>query len=507
MKVIRHALAALLPCLLLALSAPAADTTKPKTDPKASDPKAMLEDTATRQAQLKRAFETFRTRLSLYANRLENGSAEDKQKAQSLKKAIKLIGELGTAGRFDNVIGGLTRTNADQNLDVLGRVVKDNKELRQDLQKILALLLEGDALKKLAERKARAKELLEKLKEVRDKQARLQTQTEMGKQEEKTLAKAQDKVTEQTKETLDPPENADEQDAKELEAVKKPVEDAIKQQDAASKQLKSGKPGSKGMAGQSQGNAVSKLDEAIKKLEELIRQLREEERQQKLADLLGRCKKMLAMQTEVRDGTGKLDADITKTKDGKPTLLQAARATKLADQELAIVREASAALKLVKAEDTAVVFAEVFEQVHKDMDTIHTRLEQTDVGKVTQQIEDDVIATLQDIIKALERAMQEPQDPEDAPRQRGQKGDRKLVNFLQQLKMILAMQRRINQRTTLYGKTYTGEQAPLPEAAKDDKEKQHLVRIYKELQDLASRQDRLSKVTREVSKQPEARQQ
>lgn len=506
MKAIRHALAALLPSLLLAVAAPAADTA-PKADTKAPDPKAMLEDTATRQAQLKRAFESFRTRLSLYANRLENGSPEDKQKAQSLKKAIKLIGELGTAGRFDSVIGGLNRKNADQNLDVLGRVVKDNKELRQDLQKILALLLEGDALKKLAERKARAKELLEKLKEVRDKQARLQTQTEMGKQEEKTLAKAQDKVTDQTKETLDPPENADEQDAKELDAVKKPVEDAIKQQESASKQLKSGKPGSKGMAGQSQGNAVSKLDEAIKKLEELIRQLREEERQQKLANLLARCKKMLALQTEVRDGTGKLDADVTKnSKDGKPTLLQAARATKLADQELAIVREAVEALKLVKAEETAVVFAEVFEQVHKDMDTIHSRLERTDVGKVTQQIEDDVIATLQDIIKALERAMQEPQEPGEGGRQRGQQKE-KLVNFLQQLKMILAMQRRINQRTTLYGRTYTGEQAPVPEAAKDDKEKQQLVLVYKELQDLAARQERLAKVTREVSKQPEARQQ
>ncbi len=506
MKPIRLALAGLLPCLMLALSAPAADPPKPKSNPKETDPKAVLGDTATRQAQLKRAFETFRTRLTVYANRLENGSAEDKQKAQTLRKAIKLIGEQGTTGRFDSLIGGLTRKNADENLDVLGRIVKDNKELRQDLQKILALLLEGDGLKKLAERKARAKELLEKLKEARDQQVRVQAQTEVGKQDNKTLAKAQDKVTEKTKQTLEPPENADEQDAKELETVQKPVEEAIKNQKEASKQLKGGASGSKGMAGESQGKAVAKLDEAIKKLEELIRQLREEERQQKLADLLGRCKKMLAMQLEVREGTGKVDEDITKnTKDGKPTLLQAARATRLADQELAIVREALAALKLVKSEDTAVAFAEVFEQVHKDMDTVHSRLERTDVGKMTQQIEDDIIATLQDIIKALERELKDP-EPSDPARQRGKQGDRKLVNFLQQLKMIFAMQRRINQRTELYGKTYTGEQAPMPETAADDKQKEHLTRIAKELKDLAGRQDRLSKVTREISKQPEARQ-
>jgi hypothetical protein len=98
------------------------------------------------------------------------------------------------------------------------------------------------------------------------------------------------------------------------------------------------------------------------------------------------------------------------------------------------------------------------------------------------------------------------QEPSEARQRNGKQGDRKLVNFLQQLKMIFAMQRRINQRTELYGKTYTGEQAPMPETARDDKQKQHLVMIFQELKDLASRQDRLSKVTREISKQPEARQ-
>src|SRR5262245_15298279 len=57
MKPIRLALAALLPCLMIAVSAPAADPPKPKSNPKVTDPKAVLDDSATRQAQLKRAFE------------------------------------------------------------------------------------------------------------------------------------------------------------------------------------------------------------------------------------------------------------------------------------------------------------------------------------------------------------------------------------------------------------------------------------------------------------------
>src|SRR5262249_42199293 len=125
------------------------------------------------------------------------------------------------------------------------------------------------------------------------------------------------------------PENADEQAIEEINTIRKPVEEAVKQQGMASKQLQGGQGSA---AGQSQGKAVSKLDEAIKKLEELLRQTRQEERQQKLADLLARCKRMLAAQTEVRDQTVKLDKEVQKTADGKPTLLHAARGTRLADQ-------------------------------------------------------------------------------------------------------------------------------------------------------------------------------
>src|SRR5262249_12569247 len=78
-------------------------------------------------------------------------------------------------------------------------------------------------------------------------------------------------------------------------------------------------------------------------------------------------------------------------------------------------------------------------------------------------------------------------------------GKPKLVSALQQLKMILAMQRRVHNRTELYGKRYKGEQAPSPAAASNDKERQKLERIDKDLRDLAGRQGRLGKITREVS--------
>lgn len=497
MKPVRHAVALLFAAFLLA------GQFAPAQQPGKANSKEMIEDTATRQAQLKRAFEQFRTKLAVLAGRLDNGTPAEKKKAESLKKALKAISDMGTTGRFDNVITSLTKKNSDVDIDILGQAVKDNKELRTDLQKIISLLMDGDNAKKMAERKERLKALLERLKEAKNSQERLQARTEMGKQDPKELVKPQDKLADQTKETLTPKEDADEQAIQEIEAIKKPVEEAVKEQKESSKSLSKGDGKS---SGSSQGKAISKLDEAIKKLEELLKQQRQEERQQKLADLLARCRRMLGMQIEVRDGTVKLDKDIQKTTDKKPTLIHAGRGTKLADQELTIVREAEAAIKLVKSEETAVVFAEVFEQVHKDMDIVHSRLERTDVGAITQATEDDIIATLQDIIKALERAMQEPDD--SPPQQgQGQPRDQKLVNFLQQLKMIMAMQRRINERTTLYGKTYTGEQAPTVASGKDEKERKHIESVRKELKDLSDRQERLGKVTREVSKQPEAQQQ
>ena len=45
------------------------------------DPRVVIEDSATRQAALKRAFESFRQRLTIMAGRLENGT--DKDKARS----------------------------------------------------------------------------------------------------------------------------------------------------------------------------------------------------------------------------------------------------------------------------------------------------------------------------------------------------------------------------------------------------------------------------------------
>ena len=60
------------------------------------------------------------------------------------------------------------------------------------------------------------------------------------------------------------------------------------------------------------------------------------------------------------------------------------------------------------------------------------------------------------------------------------------ISLLAELKMIRSLQIRVNTRTTSYGKQYPGEQA-------DDTE------IQKELRNLAQRQDKIQKATKDIA--------
>jgi hypothetical protein len=70
---------------------------------------------------------------------------------------------------------------------------------------------------------------------------------------------------------------------------------------------------------------------------------------------------------------------------------------------------------------------------------------------------------------------------------------------LAELKMIYAMQRRVNARTELYGKQYKGEQAPPPSKTLPEKERKHLEMIQGELKDLSNRQEKIGKVTKDIA--------
>ncbi len=222
-----------------------------------------------------------------------------------------------------------------------------------------------------------------------------------------------------------------------------------------------------------------------------------------LAQLEGRCRHMLALQIAVRDNTVSIN---DKIKDRKLTEEEKRAAEQdsnvQAEKEDEIVKEANLAIRLIEAEGSAIAFAEVFKQVRTDMITVTNRLRKTDVGTVTITIENDIIATLEDMIAALKKAQQDNKNkkpsPPKPPGQQGPPPDQPLINLIQELKMIRSMQERVNKRTKVYGDEYPGEQ--LPATAKDQKEREKLEMIQKELKDLGQRQDKISKVTGDIAK-------
>jgi hypothetical protein len=262
---------------------------------------------------------------------------------------------------------------------------------------------------------------------------------------------------------------------------RKQVMDAIQNQIEALKKLEKQL---KDEGSEEQSKAIKNLEEARKRLEERLRQLREEELERLLANLENRCLKMLAMQIAVYEGTKNVEKAILQNADRKPTRAEDQRALQLSDKEFDIVREANAAIKLLEDEGSAVAFPEVFHQVRDDMQTVQRRLGKVDVGNVTQTIEQDIIATLKEMIEALKKAQQAGKGGGQGG---GKPGNKAFLDLLAELKMIRSLQVRVNARTLTYAKQYTGEQANDPD-------------IQKELLNLAQHQEKIFRITNDLAR-------
>jgi len=197
---------------------------------------------------------------------------------------------------------------------------------------------------------------------------------------------------------------------------------------------------------------------------------------------------MLQLQTEVYDGTKRVFATIEQQPDKQPTRPEHLKSGELSAKEGTIVVEANKAIQLLQEEGSAVAFPLVLEDLRDQMKVVQTRLFKTDVGSFTQSIEEDIIASLKEMIAALKKAQKDLKDRKDQPPPPpgGQQPPAKLIDMLAELKMIRSLQVQINNRTKAYATQYPGEQA-------DD------AGIRSELQGLAGRQDKVHKVTKDIA--------
>jgi len=208
------------------------------------------------------------------------------------------------------------------------------------------------------------------------------------------------------------------------------------------------------------------------------------------------------MQIEVRDGTGKVYKDVEEHEGKKPDRADQQASNRWSDKEEEIIREANSAIQILSAEGSSVAFPEVFADLRDEMVKVSRRLRTTDVSLFTQRIENDIIAGLKEMIEALKKARQDNQNQK--PPQPGQSGggqqNQKLIELLQELKMIRSLQIRVNKRTEDYAREYQGEQAPSSATARSPEEREKADNVNKEMKGLGERQKKIGDITDNLRK-------
>jgi hypothetical protein len=559
----------------------------------------------------------------LLEQRLEkSGKPEDKLRAASITSALKMIEEKSTDAKFENILQDLRKQELFKSTDKLQGLVDRNKDLAEDLARLIEAL-NRDPEAELRRQREEAKKILERIKDVIGKQERVRGSTEQGRMGKEELEKAQARVTKETKDLKnliegkdgkgkdgDPkdgkgkdgkgkdgdskdgkdkdgkgkdgdPKDGKDKDGKgkdgdskdgkgkdgdpkdgkgkdgdpkdgkgkdgkgkdgdpkdgkgkdgkgkdgdpmdgmgkdgkggdesadagkqplppEKDNARKRIQEGIELQEESEKKI--AKEDRKA-ASNKQGDAIDKLKEAQKKLEDLLRQLREEEIDRVLVQLQARCIEILRLQTEVRGGTVEVQTSVNARPDRRADRADEQRALELHDREDQIVRKAGDALKLIEAEGSAVAFAEIFRQVRDDMTNVRDRLKLADVGEETVKIEEDIIATLKEMIESLKKAQQDnknrkPPEPGQPGQQSPAQQDQRLIDQISELKTIRSMQIQINKRTESHGKKFDGEQAPDISQLKDPRAKAQAEQVLKEIRELSKRQDKIGKVTRDIS--------
>lgn len=237
---------------------------------------------------------------------------------------------------------------------------------------------------------------------------------------------------------------------------------------------------------ESQREALKQLEQAKAELERVLRQLREEEMERTLTMLAARFRKMLDAQMKIYDGTVRLDKVAEADRDHDDEI----EAARLSREESILVREADRALVLLKEEGSSMAFPETVSLMRDDMQQVATRLSEIKVGALTQQLEKDIIEALEETIAALDKAIKDLEKKKTPPGQSpppGQPSDPPLVDKLAELKMIRALQMRINRRTLRYDEIIEGDQAETPE-------------LLEALQKLSERQQRVYQATSDLSR-------
>jgi len=509
-----------------------AESADPSTDAKLSDSQQRLADNY--------------DRLELLAGRLaELSRATQPRRAKLLRELVTKSREQDVSGQFEKIVAALQS-------DRLAMAVEGQGELQTDLQQLLDLLLQEDRDQQIeAERKRIAKYLADVKRLIRL-QRGIKARTEGGDEQDQLTedqqrtAQATGELSKQIKETEGSRKPSGSQDGKDPKDSKssqgessdgkpgegkqsdgeqsegrpgessqgdpssgqssdsssgesssgeksdgsqsqKPADQATKRLQQAQKKMQQAieqlEKAKRKSATDEQEKALRELERAKAELERILRQLREEELERMLVLLEARFRKMLAAQIAVYEQTRSLDETRSNAKEHELEIASG----RLSRKQQLIVHDADRALILLREDGTSVAFPEAVEQAREDMQAVANRLVEVKTSEITQALEEDIIAALEETLAAMQQAIKDLRKQKASQQSGGgEPGEQPLVDQLAELRMIRALQMRINRRTERYGNMIEGQQALEAE-------------LLEALDHLAEREERVYRATRDLN--------
>ena len=473
--------------------------------------------------------------------------AEDPHRAALLRKAFQQSSENSTRQRLEELV---TLLDKDGRASTLRTVAKSQQQVLTDFEALLKLLMSENRAKRNQDEQRRIRKYLERVNKAIRKQRAITDQTQRGDEPKKQASKQGDLADETSKlggelaedpATTKPidsdshrdspatpakppqdgkpnpdkpidgkpqdgkPNDGKPQDAPMGDGTDNPMPgvqgkssdaSAPPQQSPAAERLRAAEKkmreaqqdleqAKREGAIQKQQEALRKLEQAKAELERILRQLRLEEDEQQLELLEARFKAILKLQRKVHESTQRLDGVPADDRDADDEI----EASRLARSQNEIISDVDKALLLLHEEGSAVAMTEVVTQMRDDMRQIAQRLSKQQTGELTQAIQQDVLAALEEILAALDKAIKDSEERKQSGQtQPGMPQDPPLVDTIAELKMLKSMQFRVRRRTAQYNKMLAekSEQATEPE-------------LLKSLEKLAERQNRIFGAARDIA--------
>ena len=435
-----------------------------------------------------------------------SGHANPRQ-ATLLKQALHESKDKLLVRRFETLVNSLERRQFTD-------AVQRQTELEQDLLQLLQLLESENRQERRNEEKEKIKEFLKDLEEILHRERMLKTQTHQQESPNlPTLEKNQQQIRLQTQTLRDRiaeqegrlPQRESQNDANEPAEQSEPRESPPEQslsgqepspsQQALQRALGRMKQAEQKLRDAEKEGAIEEQEEVIaelqrlkEELEKILRQLREEELIQTLEKLEERFKRMLRQEQAIRVQTGRLIGESASDQRQMKIL-----ADRLGIDQQSVIDETESALLLLREDGTAQAMVESLLQARFDMAEIKNRLERTILDTITLHLEEAVIDSLQEMLHAIQGAMEEAkQRQEDADSQQsggGAAAEEPLIQLLAELRMIRSMQHRVNERT----QRYNDEIKQMQENPETD-----WSLLKQAVEELARQQNRISRILHEI---------